>query len=319
MRLGRIGTMLTALAVGLAFGAPAHAIEIDRPWGYAFIDPDPFLDPSSRQLLPTTQVFPRGQIRDKEPPDGDDVRMTVLVFTPGNSSAVTSYHVNEADFNTVSFDRRLDIQPFQVSYLRYDFCHFTPGDNTLKDCEHVRLGRPAPPPPPQPGGGSPPPPADPDGDGDGVPASADCRDNDAAVWPGGVEVPGNGIDDDCAGGDEPARIAAGVKNDWSVIGARTRVRELRVRDAPRNATVQVRCKGRRCPFRVRRTAVKPNGSAKLGRFFRKRLRPGITIEIRITAPNSIGKVVRYRIRRGRLPADRTLCLPLGATKPQRRC
>jgi hypothetical protein len=318
MRLGRIGTVLAALGAALAFGAPAQAIEIDKPWGYAYIDPDPFLDPSTRALLPTTQVFPRGQIRDKEPPDGHDVRVTVLVFTPGNSSAQTSYHVNEPDFNTVSFDRRVDIQPFQVAYLRYDFCRFIPPDGELKDCEYVRLGRPAPPPPP-PGGGPPPPPPDPDGDGDGVPASADCRDDNAGVWPGGVEVPGNGIDDDCTGGDRPARITAGVTNDWLVIGARTRVRELRVRGAPHTASVQVRCKGKHCPFRVRRAEVGANGGAKLGRFFRKPLRPGTTIEIRITAPYSIGKVVRYRIRHGALPADRTRCLKPGGTKPRRRC
>ena len=318
MRLGRIGTVLAALGVVLAYGAPAQAIEIDKPWGYAYIDPDPFLDPSTRALLPTTQVFPRGQIRDKEPPDGHDVRVTVLVFTPGNSSAQTSYHVNEPDFNTVSFDRRVDIQPFQVAYLRYDFCRFIPPNGELKDCEFVRIGRPAPPQPP-PGGGPPPPPPDPDGDGDGVPASRDCRDDNAGVWPGGVEVPGNGIDDDCTGGDRPARITAGVTNDWLVIGARTRVRELRVRGAPRTARVQVRCKGKHCPFRVRRAEVGANGGAKLGRFFRKPLRPGTTIEIRITAPYSIGKVVRYRIRHGALPADRTRCLKPGGTKPRRRC
>src|SRR5918999_1356903 len=102
MRLGRISTMLAALGAALAFGAPAQAIEIDRPWGYAYIDPDPFLDPSTRALLPTTQVYPRGRITDKPPADGDDVRMTVLVFTPGNSDAVASYHVNEPDFVFVS-------------------------------------------------------------------------------------------------------------------------------------------------------------------------------------------------------------------------
>ena len=319
MRLGRIGTVLAVLAAGLAFGAPAQAIEIDKPWGYAYIDPDPFLHPSTRALLPSTQVFPRGRIRDKEPPDGHDVRMTVLVFTPGNSSAAASYHVNEPDFVFVSYDRLLDIHPYQVSYLRYDFCHFDPPNGPLQDCEYVRLGRPTPPPPPPPPGNPPPPPADPDRDRDGVPASRDCDDNNAGVWPGGVEVPGNGIDDDCSGGDRPARITAGVTNDWLVLGARTRVRELRVRDAPRNARVQVRCKGRRCPFRVRRTAVRPNGSAKLGRFFKRPLRPGMTIEVRITAPYSIGKVVRYKIRRGALPSDVTRCLRPGESKPRRRC
>jgi hypothetical protein len=31
----------------------------------------------------------------------------------------------------------------------------------------------------------------------------------------------------------------------------------------------------------------------------------------------IGNVVRYRIKRGRIPQGRELCLPVGATKPSR--
>jgi Ca2+-binding RTX toxin-like protein len=40
-----------------------------------------------------------------------------------------------------------------------------------------------------------------DGDGDGISPPADCNDGNAAVKPGATEVPGNGLDDDCAGGD----------------------------------------------------------------------------------------------------------------------
>ena len=40
--------------------------------------------------------------------------------------------------------------------------------------------------------------SDPDADNDGFPASEDCNDGDAAVFPGAVEQC-NGIDDDCDG------------------------------------------------------------------------------------------------------------------------
>jgi hypothetical protein len=55
----------------------------------------------------------------------------------------------------------------------------------------------------------------------------------------------------------------------------------------------------------------------MSRMFRHhRLRPGTRIEVRITAPNRIGKVVRFTIRRHHTPRARTLCLPPGGT-PQR--
>jgi Putative metal-binding motif len=153
----------------------------------------------------------------------------------------------------------------------------------------------------------------------GVSPPADCWDTNATVWPGGIEIPGNGIDDDCAGGDQPARLSATVKHKWTVVGGRVRVTQLRVRDAPAAAKVAVRCRGRRCPFRVRKAAVKANGTVALRRFLRRRLRHGVTVEVRVIAPNSIGKVVRFRIRRGKIPVSRTLRLPPGARRARRCC
>lgn len=44
---------------------------------------------------------------------------------------------------------------------------------------------------------------EPDADGDGAPASTDCDDASPSVHPGAPEVCGDGIDQDCAGGDSP--------------------------------------------------------------------------------------------------------------------
>jgi hypothetical protein len=51
--------------------------------------------------------------------------------------------------------------------------------------------------------------------------------------------------------------------------------------------------------------------------YRRRFRAGQTLEVRVTAPDKIGKVVRYKLVRGRSPIGGTLCLPPGTSSPRR--
>jgi hypothetical protein len=309
MRTGTARITLTAVlaaAVGIAAAAaPAYAHEFRPGWGYATVDDHPF-DPDGT-LLPATQAFPRGTVKDAGTPDGFAVRITVFAFSATGAN-LFSYSVREGNAVYTPFDQPINVSPNEISYLRYDFCRTT----TPAQCEpSLRIGRPSPPPP---GGGSPsPPPVD--RDGDGISPPADCMDTNSTVWPGAPEIPGNGIDDDCSGGDQAARLFAVVSSSWSVTRRGARARRLTVREAPPGAQVTVLCRGSRsCPFRRRELAVNGEGTVVLRRLFPHRLRPGTGLEIHITASNMIGRVVRYRVKRGEVPVGRTLCLPPGASE-----
>ncbi len=58
--------------------------------------------------------------------------------------------------------------------------------------------------------------------------------------------------------------------------------------------------------------------ANLGPLFKRaKLRVGAVVEVRVTAPGAIGKVVRFTMRRRAIPRTTRLCLPAGAVKPGR--
>ena len=113
-----------------------------------------------------------------------------------------------------------------------------------------------------------------------------------------------------------ARVRSTVSASWAPGPRFTRVVRLLVRGVPVGGKVEARCSGRGCPLK-RRTFRARSGRATLTpSFLRARLRPGAVIEIRITVAGQTGKVVRYRVRKGKTPRATTLCLPPGATTPR---
>lgn len=97
-----------------------------------------------------------------------------------------------------------------------------------------------------------------------------------------------------------------------------RLRLLSVQQAPPGALVQVRCRGRGCPRHgARRTTVAgPHGvPALVFRSFERFLRPGAVVEVLVTKPGTLGKYMRLRVRRGRVPERVDLCLDAAGVKP----
>ena len=122
----------------------------------------------------------------------------------------------------------------------------------------------------------------------------------------------------------PRRIDSSVSSRWG-FDRRKRfifLLQLRVKAPPQGAVAELRCKGRKCPFKRKRvTRIRRNRIDVFKALSKRqrRFRPRQTLQLRITAPNHIGKVVRFRLRRGKIPNGQTLCLPPGATRPQKTC
>ena len=157
-----------------------------------------------------------------------------------------------------------------------------------------------------------------DRDGDRTSPPQDCDDGNVAIHPGATDRPGNRVDEDCSGADAAfPHVTSPIVNTW-VAGKRvTRVMRLDVLSVPSGGRVEVRCNGRGCAFRTR--TVKPRGArARLGSLFGGRgLRVGTVVEIRVLAPDQIGKVLRYTMRSSKLPRSATLCLSPAARTPSR--
>jgi hypothetical protein len=162
-----------------------------------------------------------------------------------------------------------------------------------------------------------------DVDNDGIPAPADCQDRNAAIRPGIPDIPGNGVDDDCLGGDAPfPRIETPVQFSFKLTRRHTRLTRLVVLDLEPGMRIQVRCKGGRkrgCFKKARQVRIRRAVAQRsLTRFVRKRkLRRGARIEVRVLRAASVGKVVRIKARRRKPPTVSRRCLAPGRRSPHR--
>lgn len=87
-------------------------------------------------------------------------------------------------------------------------------------------------------------------------------------------------------------------------GARLRVLSV---TAPAGSRIVVRCLSGTCRGQVVRRRVRRPGIVRIG-VFQRALRAGTTITVTVSAPNKIGKHVRFTVRRGAAPARTDRCL-----------
>jgi DNA-binding beta-propeller fold protein YncE len=167
------------------------------------------------------------------------------------------------------------------------------------------------------------PPSGLDGDRDGFFAGQDCNDANASIRPGALEVRGNRVDENCDGLADPfPTVTSGVSAKWDIKGSRFTLTQLTISNPPKGAKFEFRCAGRGCPVRTKKLSGKiRRGLLDVRRSLGKKLkyRAGQTIEVRISAPGFNTKVAQLKLRAGRTPNVVPLCLPPGASKPQKAC
>ena len=163
-----------------------------------------------------------------------------------------------------------------------------------------------------------------DVDNDGAPAGpADCDDRNPFRRAGFPDRPGNGIDEDCSGGDAPyPRVLTGITTKYKLTSTTTRFTSMLALDVPPEATIELRCTGRGCFRGVKRRAVRA-GAAEVNLTSlvnKSRLRPKAVLEVRVLRTDAIGKVVRYTVQRAtarvrKAPKTSQRCMRPGATAP----
>jgi hypothetical protein len=132
-------------------------------------------------------------------------------------------------------------------------------------------------------------------------------------------------------GGRTRRIDSTVQTRWAhdaATGKKFLLLRLRVKDVPKRGAVQIRCAGKKCPYKSKRstrrrkgdvTIFKNRSAAKASKSKARRFRAKQRVQIRVTAPGFIGKVVKFKLKRGKDPVGKVRCLPLGKNKPQKRC
>jgi Putative metal-binding motif len=159
-----------------------------------------------------------------------------------------------------------------------------------------------------------------DRDGDGINRPQDCNDNNKKIRPGVPEVRGNRVDENCDGLVEPY-LSIGTRYAYFArpAGSHARFTSLGLKNVAKGATVQVRCKGGGCPkksYRVKTKRARKTMNL-LSALRGRTLAVGAVVEIRVTVPGLIGRLISLKVGPRAQVSDTVKCLVPGRKKPSR--
>jgi hypothetical protein len=124
------------------------------------------------------------------------------------------------------------------------------------------------------------------------------------------------------------RITSRVNIRWGVTSSKIFLIRLKIPNLPKRAKAKITCRGKKCPFKQRSSKKRKKGTitlfkevktTKVAGMKKRTFLPGQRVELRLTAPGYIGKVLRYKLKRAKVPTAKTLCIPAGAKKARKRC
>jgi hypothetical protein len=164
-----------------------------------------------------------------------------------------------------------------------------------------------------------PPPPDLDKDDDGVQTPTDCDDGNPLIKPGAVDIPGDGINQDCSADGDADYPLPGLKIKYSVLtypAGYSKFGKLTLAPVKAGDKVVLKCKGRGCKFKKKTFNVKTNKPrlSLLKPLKKAKLRKGAVVTMRMTRAGTYGSYARWKIR-ATDSKFKSLCLRPGNTTP----
>ena len=113
-----------------------------------------------------------------------------------------------------------------------------------------------------------------------------------------------------------ARLHIKPAYQWAFSSTFAFASELSMSGLPRKSHVAVVCHGGGCPFARKSFAAPKRGKLDVAPALKQRhLGVGSTVDLQITATNTVGEVVRFTVLSAKVPKETFLCLPPGARTP----